>query len=128
MAANAELHRKLDKALDEGDMDTARGLVAENLRFHLAGDNPLAGDRHGRDEFFQMFQQADELAEGTLAIKHRETLDNDTHSVAISTVTATRDGETLAFDQADICRWENGKVVEEWVIPFDQRKTDAFWS
>jgi uncharacterized protein len=128
MASNAELHQKLDQALFKGDLDTARELMAENLVIHVSGESPFSGEHRGRDAFFELFGSLNDLTGGSFSSEHRETLDNDSHSIAISKVSAARDDKRLDGELLDICRWQDGQVVEEWIVPFDQREADEFWS
>jgi uncharacterized protein len=128
VASNTDLHQKLDQALLEGDMDTARELLAEDLVFHVSGESRFSGEHRGRDAFFELFGTLNDLTGGTFSSEHRETLDNDGYSIALSKVSATRDDKQLDGDVVDICRWQDGQVVEEWIVPFDQREADAFWS
>jgi uncharacterized protein len=128
VASNAELHQKMDEALFKGDADAAQEFLSENLVFHVSGGSRFSGEYRGRDAFFELFGTFNDLTDGTFSSEHRETLDNDTHSIALSKVSARRDDKQLEGDFVDICRWQDGQVVEEWIVPFDQRETDAFWS
>jgi uncharacterized protein len=128
MASNAELHRKMDEGLTKGDMDSVRELIAEDVVNHVPGRNPLAGVHQGRDAFFERLQQIVDLTGGNVSVEHRDILESEEHSVALSTMSATREGKTFKGDIVDICRWRDGRVIEEWVIPFDQHAFDAFLS
>ena len=128
MPTNGELHGRMDEALNSGDLETARGLMAEDYVGHFSGQNPFAGDYRGRDAFFEVFQRINEETGGNFSVEHREVLSSDEHSVALSRMSATRDGQQFEGDVADICRWKDGRVVEEWILAFDQQTFDAFWS
>jgi uncharacterized protein len=128
MASNADLHRQMDEALNKGDVDTAQDLMAEDMVSHFIGDNPFAGDYRGRDAFFEVFQQVTELTDGNFSAEHRDVMASEEHSVALSKLSATRKGRPFEGDVVDICRWRDGQLVEEWIIPFDQQAFDAFWS
>jgi uncharacterized protein len=128
MASNAELHGKLDQALDQGEIDTAKDLIAEEVLVHFSSESPFPGEHRGREAFFELFGSLSDLTDGTLSIEHRETLDNEDYSIAISKASARRGDKELDSEMLDICRWQDDQVVEEWIVPFDQGEADAFWA
>jgi uncharacterized protein len=128
MVSNADLHRTMDEALNEGDLDAAREFMADDMVVHLVGDNPFAGDYQGPDGFFDVFQQVADLTAGTFSTEHRDILASEGRSIAITKMSATRAGNTFEGDVVDICLWNDGKVVEEWILPLEPQAFNAFWS
>src|SRR5205814_2780451 len=58
---NEELLRTGYDAFSKGDMDSIRGLFADDIVWHSPGRNPLAGDFRGVDEVLQTFGKVFEL-------------------------------------------------------------------
>ena len=128
MASNADLHRRMDEALNKGDLDAARELMADDMVAHFVIDNPFGGNYHGLDAFFEVNQQVYDLTDGTFSVEHRDTLESDERSIAISKMSATRDGNRFEGDVVDICLWKDRKLVEEWILPLNPQEFNAFWS
>jgi uncharacterized protein len=128
MPSNAELHRQMDAAVNSGDVEAISGFMTDDVVNHMAGEGPFAGDYQGKEAFFEVFGKMMELTGGQFSVEHRDILESAERSVAISTVSATRDGKTFEGDIIDICRWRDGQVAEEWLVPFDQPAFDQFFS
>ncbi len=126
--ANVVRHREGHEAFSSGDMAALAEIVAENTVWHWSGRNPVAGDKEGRDAVFAAFGQLAELSGGTLQLVDHDFVGNDEHTVALSQMTASRDGRTLDVRVVEIIHWHDGEVIEEWFIVDDQYTFDEFWS
>ena len=125
---NAALPRKGYEAFASGDMATMTDLFAEDVVWHLAGNNPLSGVHRGRDAVFAIFAKTTQLSGGTFKIELHDVLANDQHAVALTRGTASRQGKQLNSLDTDVYHMSNGKVTEFWSFAEDQRLTDEFWS
>ena len=125
---NAELLRKGYEAFDKGDMAVLTGLFAEDVVWHLPGNNPLTGVHRGRDAVFGIFAKTAELSGGTFKIELHDVLANDEHTVALTRATGSRQGRQLNSLDTDVYHVSNGKITEFWSVAEDQRLTDEFWS
>ncbi len=65
---NAELWRKGQEAFSRGDMDSLRTFWADDIVYHVPGNNALAGDYKGEDGVLQYLTRIRDLTEGTLRI------------------------------------------------------------
>jgi ketosteroid isomerase-like protein len=52
----------------------------------------------------------------------------DDLAVALTTVSAQRDGKALLDDTVQVFRIRDGKATEVWSYPADVYANDAFWS
>lgn len=125
---NVELLRKGYEVFAKGDMATLRELFAENIVWHVPGNNPLSGEHRGRDAVFAMFARNAEITAGTFRIELHDVLADDEHAVALFRETASRQGRQLNLLEAAVYHVSNGKVTEAWSLPYDQRASDEFWS
>jgi ketosteroid isomerase-like protein len=116
------------EAFAAGDLDTIRGLLDENLVWHVSGRSPLVGDYKGIDEVFGFFAKLAELSSGTIRIELHDVLANGTHSVALTTSTAQRDGKSIHDNGVAVYHTTDGKVTEAWFHPGDAYAVDEFWS
>jgi ketosteroid isomerase-like protein len=125
---NVELLRKGYAAYGSGDIDVLNELFADDIRWHVAGRSPLAGDYEGRDQVFGFFGKLMELSGGTAKLEVHEVLANDDHGVVLVTGTASRNGQTFTGPDVHTFHLRDGKVVEFWDSPVDQYASDEFWS
>jgi uncharacterized protein len=124
--ANEDLLRRGYDAFARGDMDTLDELFADDIGWHAAGDNPLAGDYRGKQEVFGLFARLNELADSFEQEIH-DVIANDEHAVALVKVRATRGGRTLEQNAVHVWHMADGQVTEYWLHPYDQAEADAFW-
>ena len=126
---NVERMRKGYDAFGRGDLDYLRGeMFAEDVVFHVTGDNPLAGEYKGVDEVFGFFGRLMQESGGTFSLEIHDVLANDEHGVGLVRVTAEREGRRLDQNAAHVFHLRDGKVTENWTMPEDSGAVDEFWS
>ena len=152
---NEVLVREAFAAFGRGDLDALRSQYwAEDIRYHVPGRGPLAGDYEGAARVLEFFGRVFELSGGTFSAELRDVLANDEHALALYTGRAERVDKTaignIHADKAAIgnihsfkpaignIHYEDntvqyfdirdGKVTEAWVYPADQYATDEFFS
>lgn len=109
-------------------METLQGLIAKDTVWHAPGKNLLSGDHEGRGSVLDLFEQMAKLTGGNIELEGFAYLSNGTYTAALTEFTATRGEETLAMRGCEVCKWEEGQVVEEWIFVEDQHAYDEFWS
>ena len=125
---NVELLRQGYEAFEKGDLDTLRGLFADDIVFNVAGHSPLAGAYRGQDEVFGFFGKLVELTGGTFKLDVHSILADDEHGTVLSITTAQREGRSLTEKTVDVFHFADGKVTEVWTIAEDQQAGDAFFA
>ena len=123
---NEDLLRRGYDAFAEGDMETLNEVFADDVAWRSAGDNPLAGDYHGKQEVFGLFARLNELADSFEQEVH-DVLANDEHGVALVKVQASRGDRAMEQNVVHVFHLADGKVKEFWLHNFDQATVDAFW-
>jgi ketosteroid isomerase-like protein len=125
---NEELARKGYKAFAAGDIETVKGLLADDVLWHIPGRSPLAGDYKGRDEVLGFFAKIAERSGGTFKLDVHDVLANDEHAVVLVVAKAERAGKRLNEPLVHVSHIKNGKITEFWAHPSDQYSGDEFWS
>jgi ketosteroid isomerase-like protein len=126
---NEDLAREGVAAFQRGDMDALRKQYwAEDIRYHVPGRSPLAGDYEGQEQVMQLFARLFELSGGTLSLELHDVLANEQHVVILYTIRAERDGKQLTDNQVLTSHIRDDKTVEAWVQSTDQYAGDEFWS
>jgi uncharacterized protein len=126
---NEDLVREGFAAFGRGDMDALRKqFFADDIRWHVPGRNPLAGDYEGPEQVIQYFTRVFEATGGTLGIELHDVLANDNHAVALYTVSGERAGKQLTDNEVLVYHFRDGKVSEAWTHATDQYAADEFFS
>jgi len=125
---NVALLRKGYEAFAGGDIAAITELFAEDMVWHVPGNNLISGEHKGRDAVFAVFAKTMELTGGTFKIDLHDIVANDEHTVSLSRASASRQGKQLDLRGVDIYHIRNGKVTEWWSFVEDQRLDDEFWS
>ncbi|HZU79846.1 MAG TPA: nuclear transport factor 2 family protein, partial [Acidimicrobiales bacterium] len=118
--ANEEVVRSYVTAFAAGDLDTARTYLDDDVVYHVGGRHSLAGDYRGPDEAVAFFRERAARTGGTFKVIPHDLLANAVHAVALSAVTAERDGVHYAWDVVTVYHVAGGKVTECWIIDGDQ--------
>ncbi len=124
---NAELFRRGYAAFQQGDLDTVRELFAPDIVWHIPGHNHFSGDHAGVDNVLELFGRNFQETEGTFKVEVHDILANDTHAVALATVSGQREGENMSDHYTHSVHIVDGRVAESWIFQEHQDEVDAFW-
>jgi ketosteroid isomerase-like protein len=126
--ANVELIRGVYEAFLKGDMEVVGAVLADNVKWHVAGRSPLACDLSSKQEVFARFGLIAELSSGTFSMDLHDVVGNNEHVVVLVRETGSRRGKTLDMPASHVWHVRHGKAVEFWALAYDQYTEDAFWS
>ena len=124
---NAQLIRDGYEAFARGDIPAVLEMLGEDIAWHVPGRSPLSGDYRGQDDVLGFFRRSMELSEGTLKVALDEVVADGDRVVAITTVSAQRNGRTLSTPEIHCWRVADGKAVEFREFQGDQQSEDEFW-
>jgi ketosteroid isomerase-like protein len=125
---NADLLRNAYSAFADGDVPTVLGIFADEITWHVPGRSPLSGDYKGHGEVVGFFGTAMELSGGTLRVEVDEILAAGERVIALTTVSAERNGRRWSSPEVHVWRVVDGKAVEFREYQGDQQTEDEFWS
>jgi ketosteroid isomerase-like protein len=126
---NEILVREGFAAFQNGDLDALQNqYFADDIRWHVPGRSPLAGDYDGTPQVLQLFVRIFELSGGTFRVELHDVVANDDHAVALFTVRGEREGKQLNDHAALIYHIRDGKTSEAWLHQTDLYAVDEFWS
>jgi ketosteroid isomerase-like protein len=125
---NAGLLRRAYDAFAQGDVPTVLETFSDEITWHVPGRSPLSGDYKGHSEVVGFFGTTMELSAGTFRVVVDEILAHGERVVALTTVSAERNGRRWSSPEVHVWQVVNGKAVEFREFQGDQQAEDEFWS
>lgn len=125
---NLEAARKGYAAFDRGDMGEVQNAMANNIVWHVGGENMMSGDYQGKEAVLGLFARIFEESGGTFKNTIHDILANDEHGVALVNTTGSRGGRQLNERSVHSFHMKDGMMTEFWNFPEDQSAFDAFWA
>jgi ketosteroid isomerase-like protein len=125
---NAQLVQHAYDAFAQGDVATVLHILSEDITWHVPGRSPLSGDYKGHEEVVGFFTRSMELSGGTLRVDVDEMLAQGDRVIALTTVSADRNGRRWSAPEVHVWRLLAGKAAEFREFQGDQQTEDEFWS
>ena len=125
--SDAEILRSTYDALGKDDLDAVRAALADNVVWHLPGDNLVDGDYSGPQEVRDLFASIKELTGGTLWIELGEISEDGDTLTALTTVSGERDGSQGEYVARSTWSFADGRISSCFEGYDDQAGVDAFW-
>jgi uncharacterized protein (TIGR02246 family) len=117
----AAVVRQMNEAMSTGDMETAAGLVADDVVWHVIGSaEPIRGKA-------QLAASMASFAEAAITYDVHDVVASDAHVIALGTANATLGGRSLTYRTAEIYHVENGQVTERWAFSDDTKAITDFF-
>ena len=131
-AATALLHR-LHEAQSAfytgGDAQPVQALLAPDIKWHVPGENAIAGDYRGIDEVLRYFERRRDLANSTFRLHTLDVLTGETgHIAALTDGTATIKGAERRWSTVGLYRVSAGLIAGCWLLPLDPAAFDEIWA
>ena len=125
MHPNEELLRREYEAFAREDLAVLDEIFADDIVYHVPGNNPFSGDYHGKASVFRLFR---EDRRASFRSEIHDVLANDRHAVALTSVHGTRGDRVLEDITVHVVHVVGGKITEAWFFPGDQAASDEFWA
>jgi uncharacterized protein len=126
---NLERTKQAYDAYARGDLEALMGLMTDDVVWHVAGDTPISGDYHGKEELAGFFMKVAEMSKGTFRVEPEETIANDHYAVTLVRASVEREGMTLEREpDVHVARYRDGLLCEFWSHPYDLELFNEVWS
>ncbi len=125
--APIDVARAAYDAFGRGDLDTLQEIWSPDLRWHTPGNSTLAGTYEGIPAVLDFLGRVLELSQGTFRAEPRTLCAGGDHGIAVVRLTGSREGQTLDVVNAQISRFEDGRVVEFRDTSSDIESLDRFF-
>ena len=110
------------------DTATLRGLLADDVAWHVPGRSRIAGHYHGHQEVLGYFAARRAHAKATFRVLPRAILADDQRAVQFADGRVELHGQVRAWQTVGVFRIAEGKIAECWLLPFDPYLFDEIWS
>lgn len=100
-------------AFKAGDVEALFSAMADDVVWHMPGDNCLAGTYRGREEILQNFAMLQAAVDAYWAYP-LDYFASDDHAILIAEVRARKADRSLATKECMTWRIEDGKLKECW--------------
>lgn len=126
---NEEVLRAAYAAFQRGDIQGFLARCTPDIRFHLRGDNALAGE-YDRASFPALLGRFGEIAGDSLRVQVVDVLADDSRGVVFLDDLLTRadNGQTYRLELVHSFQFRDGKLATFEELPLDQRTYDAAWA
>ena len=112
-----------------GAGDPLREVLADDIVWHVPGDNAIAGEYRGVDSVMEYFARRRDIAQRTFRMHPGEMLVGDGDHVAVLTDgTAELDGIERRWSTVGLYRLRGERVAACWLLPLDPRAFDEIWT
>lgn len=125
---NVDRHEQGHEAFLQGDREALAEMLADEVVWHWPGSSPVGGDHEGRDAVLGLFGRLAELTGGEMDITEATYMATGRTTACRSRLSARRGDRELDVVAYEVARWEDGRVVEEWLFLRDLNAWDDFWS
>ena len=125
----ARLHRAQNAYYGGGAGEELRAILADDVVWHVPGDNAIAGRYEGREAVMAYFDRRRSISSDPFRLHPGEVLVGDGEHVAVLTDgTATVGGRERRWSTVGLYRLRDGRVAACWLLPLDPVEFDAIWS
>ena len=97
-----DLLRSRYRVRSKGDKEALKGIIADNVVWHVTGKSQVSGDYRGPEAVFGLFARMEVLVDGTLTVEEQDFLTSDERTVVLFKMTATRGNKTLTANCCEL--------------------------
>jgi hypothetical protein len=108
---NEALLRETYGALAAGNMDAVLALLSDDVKAHVPGKSPVAGEYVGKEAVGGYVSKLFELSAGTLRFEPHDVVAGEAHGVGLVRDLAERENKSLAMNNVHV--WHLGEVSFE---------------
>lgn len=119
---------QLLEAFNQGDMEPALKLVAEDIVLHVPGKNRISGEYRGKDGVRDFWKTQFALTHGSFTGQIVSVLRGEGHLGLILELSAERDGKTYTWRRVNHYQIIEGRIVEGWVYESNQDVVDEIFA
>jgi RNA 2',3'-cyclic 3'-phosphodiesterase len=124
----SRFHAEQARFYGSGAVDGVRGLLAEDVVWHVPGASAIAGEHSGVDAVLSYMDARRRMMDGTFRVTVHGASLIAGRVVQLAGGRAVRDGVDVAWETVGVFRVADGRIAECWLVPFDQAAFDAIWS
>jgi ketosteroid isomerase-like protein len=116
-------------AYESGDDEALERIVDEDVTYHVPGRSRYSGHHRGRDKILAVWNEQKDVMSGRAYVTEAyDFAETDQHVIMLARAKARRDdGSSVEYREANVYRFEEGRLAECRVHIFDLHEFEAFW-
>ena len=108
--------------------DSLRGVLADDVVWHVPGKSPIAGEHRGIDAVLDYMDTRRRMTDSTFRVMVHGSAMIAGRVVQLAGGRALREGTEVVWETVGVFRVAEGRIAECWLVPFDQAVFDEIWS
>jgi ketosteroid isomerase-like protein len=124
---NVAVIDRMTSAVFENDRETLADLFTRDMKFHVRGPLPCAGDYTGVDGFLSALGTIFELTDGDVKLEQLFCFADDRWGAEWEHAALGRQGRTLETEDAFVYRFDSGRIDEMWMLWAAPAGSESFW-
>jgi ketosteroid isomerase-like protein len=124
---NVTVIKRVEEAALAGDKKALADCFTEDVVFHVRGTLPRVGDHRGVEGLLGVIGSIFELTSGDVKLERVFAIAEDGWAAEWERALLGRDGRTLDTRNAEIWRFEDGRVAEMWLIGAGPVGSESFF-
>ncbi|HZN14741.1 MAG TPA: nuclear transport factor 2 family protein [Acidimicrobiales bacterium] len=125
---NVTLINDMTCAAVAGDKAALAKLFHDDLRFHVSGPLPKAGDHVGVEGFLDVIGTIFELTSGDVKLEQQFCIADDEWASEWEHAVLGRNGKTLDTYNSFVYRFDGGRIAEMWMACTAPASNVSFWN
>lgn len=125
---NVQTIDRMTKAALNGDTAELSKIFTEDMVFHVRGTLPEVGDHRGANGFLSVIGSILEITKGDLKLEQLFAIADGNWAAEWERAFFGRDGKKLEQYDAFVYRFEEGRIVEMWMIGAGNPEDAAFFA
>lgn len=123
---HAELLRKGYEAFAKRDIETIRGLLADDIVWHVPSSSPVGGTHRGREAVLDAFRRLTQMTGDTFQVEVLQVVARGEHAVALTRLTSDAAAGRLDAIGAGVYRIREGRIREIWSLWPERQASNRF--
>jgi RNA 2',3'-cyclic 3'-phosphodiesterase len=108
--------------------DSMRDVLDDGVVWHVPGASAIAGEHRGLDAVLEYLDTRRRMTDSTFRVTVHGVAMIAGRVVQLAGGRALREGREVRWETVGVFRVADGRIVECWLVPFDQAEFDQVWS
>ena len=128
VAVVRRFHAAQARAYAVGELGQLRTLLSDDVVWHVPGHSAIAGEHRGVESVLAYFEARRRHTDATFEVTVHGAAQIGARVVQLAGGRAVVRGQAVSWETVGVFRVDVERIVECWLVPFDQDAFDQIWS